>query len=346
MSTAREEAGRLLIVGIPGLELDAESRRILQRTRPGGVILFARNVGEAAALRELVHEVRRAVPRTLLYVDAEGGRVDRFRSLLGPGVSGRALAAAPPQLAERAGRWMGYGLRLFDCDVDLAPVVDLDVGEVGNALDERYLGADSRAVTARARAFLRGLHAAGVGGCIKHYPGLGAARADTHDTGAVVALDRAALAAALEPFRRLGRLAGAMMASHAGYPALDPSAKPAGLSPAIAATLLRRELRFRGVLFSDDLDMHALDEHGTLPQRAAAALAAGCDGLFVCQSLAAVPEIAERLARPALAQRRHEALERLDRYRRRIRASRRQTRGYRLETVRDRLAAVRAAAGE
>ncbi len=345
MASARREAGRLLIVGIPGPRLDAESRKILERAQPGGVILFARNVEEAEQVIELVGDLRRTVPRLMLYVDAEGGRVDRFKKLLGPGASAAALASAPAPLANRAGRWMGYGLRCMDCDVDLAPVVDVDVGEQGNALDDRYLGDTPSAIVARGRAFLRGLHSAGVGGCIKHYPGLGAASADTHHTGAEIVLSDEALAAALKPFRMLGRKAGAIMASHAVYPALDAAGHPAGLSPAISTRLLRYELGFHGVLFSDDLDMHALDAQGSLQRRAVTALKAGCDGLFVCQSLAATPKIVERLANPSLAQRRKQALARLEKYRLRIQRLRRGARRFSLETVRRRLAKVTAAAG-
>jgi len=344
LPTAHHQAGRLLIVGIPGPELDPDSREILKGAQPGGVILFARNVVDAEQVIELVGDLRATLPRLLVYVDAEGGRVDRFKTLLGPGPSGAALAASAPRLAERAGRWMGYALRSLACDVDLAPVVDLDVGEQGNALDERYLGSDPDAVVKRGRYFLRGLHSTGVGSCIKHFPGLGAARADTHDTGAEIVLDAQTFATALAPFQRLGDEAGAMMASHASYPGVDPTALPAGLSPAISTTLLRDQLGFGGVLFSDDLDMHALDSHGSLPQRAASALEAGCDGIFVCQTLAAAPGIVERLAHSSLAPRRRQAVARLETYRDHILTRRGGTRRYSVDSVRRHLAKVTAAA--
>ncbi len=340
MPTARQEAGRLLIVGIPRPQLDPESREILRRTQPGGVILFARNVEEVDQVLALAKDLRQMVPGVLLYVDAEGGRVDRFKSLLGPGASGAALAASPVPLAHRAGRWMGYGLRCLDCDVNLAPVVDLDLGEQGNALDGRYLGDDPSSVGARARAFLLGLHSSGVAGCIKHYPGLGAARADTHHVGAEIALSAEALAEGLKPFRRLGKLAKAMMASHAVYPGLDSEGLPAGMSRAISTQLLRHQLGFHGVLFSDDLDMHALDSVGSLEQRAVAALSAGCDGIFVCQSLAAAPKIVERLAAAPLAERRQQALVRLGKYRLHVQRLQSGIRRFSLDTVRRHLAKV------
>ena len=115
---------------------------------------------------------------------------------------------------------------------------------------------------ARGRAFLRGLHAAGVGGCLKHFPGLGGAGEDTHFRGSEIELGKRGLERDLEPFRALLPLAGAVLISHAIYPALDASGRPATLAPAIATGLLRRGLRFRGVALSDDLEMKALAHLG------------------------------------------------------------------------------------
>lgn len=306
------KAGRLLILGIPDKVLDEDTARQLADLQPGGVILLPRNVENEQQLRELVAAVRRAAPGVLLYLDAEGGRVDRLRDLVGPAPSGAALAASPPRVARAAGRWVGAALRCFDFDVDLAPVVDLDHGRAHNALDRRYLGTSPRAVVARARAFLDGLHRGGVGGCLKHFPGLGAAGQDTHDEGSAVHLSARQLERDLAPFVRLGEVAGSIMAGHASYPALDPQGRPATLSPALVTELLRRRLGFRGLLFSDDLDMKALESWGDLPERAAASLAAGCDGIFVCWSPQAAPAMAERLSAPRLAGRLAEALARVE----------------------------------
>jgi beta-N-acetylhexosaminidase len=339
--TAARRAAELLVVGIPGHALGREAERLLARLRPGGVILLPRNVESAPQLRELVAALRRTVPGALLYLDAEGGRVDRLRPLLGAAPGGAAMAARAPRFAARVGRWIGHGLRCFDFDVDLAPVVDLDRGRRDNALDGRYLGASPAAVTARARAFLAGLAAAGVGGCVKHFPGLGGAGEDTHLAGSEVGLDAGELAADLAPFAAVAPLAGAVMAGHASYPAFDPQRRPATLSPPIAGDLLRHRLGFDGLLLSDDLDMQALAPWGRPADRAEAALAAGCDLLCLCHSLAAAPEVAVRLEGPALAERRREALQRLDRYRRRLAALPRHRRTFTAATVRRRLAELR-----
>jgi beta-N-acetylhexosaminidase len=232
---------------------------------------------------------------------------------------------------------VAHSLRLFDLDVDFAPVVDLDRGEKDNALDDRYLGGRPADVTPRARAFLRGLHTGGAGGCLKHFPGLGGAAQDTHFKVSVVYVSLQALLADLDPFEALARLAGAVMVSHAIYPAYDDEKRPATLSPPILGGLLRGRLRFDGVAFSDDLDMKALDDWGDLPARSAACFAAGCDVLLVCQSLDALPEIVARLEAPALAERRQEAHRRLETYRQRLRT---------LRTARDYVAMMRSGPSE
>jgi beta-N-acetylhexosaminidase len=348
--------GPFVFVGIPGAALDDATSALLSRWQPGGIVLFRRNLETGAQVQELVGGLRRLLPEAVLAIDCEGGRVDRLRDLLGPSPAAELLARRPAAAAERAGRWMGRALRLFDLDLDFAPVVDLDCGASDNAVDGRYLGATSAAVTCRAGAFLRGLGAAGVGGCLKHFPGLGAAAADTHFHTAVVRLgiDRrpaggglpgapatletletsetsatsdpsaagtcrsAGLAPHLEPYGELLPEAGAVMVAHAVYPEIDALERPASLSPPVIGGLLRGRLGFDGLCFSDDLEMKALDEWGDLPVRAEASFAAGCDVVLACATLGALPEIAERLASPRHAARRGEAERRLTAFRRRL----------------------------
>lgn len=314
----RERIGELLILGISGTRLTPEEAAILGRVRPGGVILFRRNVEEAEQLGELVAEVREASPDTLLYCDAEGGDVDRLAGIVGAAPPGEALAQSPVGIARHAGRAVGESLRCFGFHVDFAPVVDLDRGMTGNALDSRYLGHDTEAVIARARSFLEGLHEAGVGGCLKHFPGLGPSRGDTHFEAGRVDADVDSLAEDLEPFSALGELAGAVMVAHAVYPALDPEERPATLSEPILGEILRNRLGFAGVAFSDDLEMKALDPWGSLEERAEATLVAGCDVLPLCHTSAAAERIVERLARPELEPRVESALARLATWRRHL----------------------------
>lgn len=310
--------GELLVLGVSGTEVTPEETEILRAVRPGGVILFRRNVEEEEQLRALVASILSASPGTLLYSDSEGGDVDRLAMIVGAAPPGEALAQAPVGVSRHAGRAVGESLRHFGFHVDYAPVVDLDHGQTGNALDSRYLGHDSHAVIERGRSFLEGLHEAGVGGCLKHFPGLGASRGDTHFEAGLVESDVESLAGDLEPFSALGELAGAVMVAHAAYPALDPERLPASLSPPIVQEVLRTRLDFRGVAHSDDLEMKALDAWGDLEERAERSLLAGCDVLPICHTPAAAPAIVERLSRPELVERVEEAAGRIAAYRRHL----------------------------
>jgi beta-N-acetylhexosaminidase len=310
-------AAEQVFVGLPGPELDRDVERLLRAHPPGGFVLFKRNLVTVEQVGQLVAALRRAAPRALLAVDAEGGRVDRLRDLVAPAPGASQLAALRPGVAYEAGFWIAQALARLGFDLDFAPVVDLDRSQHDNALDGRCLGATPEAVAARARAVLAGLHAGGIGGCLKHFPGLGGAGEDTHFGMSRIDLGSDELAADLAPFEDLADFAGAVMVSHAVYPAWDPDLRPATLSPPIVE-LLRRRLRFTGVAFADDLEMKALDSWGDLVERAVASFAAGCDVLPVCSSPAALPEIAERLAAPELAPRLASANRRLTGLRRRL----------------------------
>lgn len=298
------------------------------------MILFARNLTTLEALRELIDGIHEQAPEALMYLDAEGGRVDRLRALVAPAPAAGTLTTAAPSLAGSAGRWVGRALRACGFDADFAPVADLDRGERDNALDGRTFGTGARDVVPRARAFLDGLHAAGVGGCVKHFPGLGGAKRDTHREGAPIELDGDELKRDLAPFRALAARARAVMIAHASYPALDPSGRPATLSSAIATGLLRRELGFKGLSVSDDLEMHALSPWGNLAERTAAALVAGCDLLPICHDLEGAAEAARRLGARSLASRREQALRRAHAWRRHLLQLRKGRRVYGIGTIR------------
>jgi beta-N-acetylhexosaminidase len=315
--------GRVLFLGFEGKALTREERRLLARLKPAGVVLFTRNLGDAGEVDELVGNLRALLPGCLLAIDAEGGRVDRLKGIAGPSPAAAELALQPPPAALRAGRRMGALLRRFYFDLDFAPVVDLDYGLSGNALDRRTFGRTSRAVVARASAFARGLHREGVGSCIKHFPGLGAAPVDTHFGVARIELPRVNLAVALSPFTALFSLASSVMVSHAIYPGWGENELPASLSRTICNDLLRKQLGYRGSLVSDDLEMGALAEIGDLPAIGARALEAGCDGLLFCRRLDEAPGIATALARPKLRGRLDDAAKRVERLRRNLSVLRR-----------------------
>ncbi len=311
--------GSVLFLGVEGTALTVEEAKTLRWVRPAGIVLVTRNIEGESQLRHLVAELRAAVPQAILCLDAEGGRVDRLRKVVAPAPAAAELAHCRPATARRAGKLLGLALRQFDFDLDFAPVVDLDHGIAGNALDGRTFGSTPRQVTARAKAALQGLHDSGVGGCIKHFPGLGPATADTHLSGSHISSTRAKLDRDLTPFTELFPSAEATMVGHAIYPGWGEGILPSTLSPRISTGLLRKELKFRGYLFSDDLEMGALAEFGTLPEIGALALAAGCDGLLFCRRVDAAPEIAAALSRKVLRPRFEEAERRLGRLRANLR---------------------------
>jgi beta-N-acetylhexosaminidase len=312
------DASGLFGVGLSGPTLQAWERAILEEQPPSAVILFRRNLETADALARLVVEIRSLPGRPLLLLDQEGGPVDRLRDLAGPFPSFHAAARAG--LARSAGELAGRACAMLGFDVDLAPVVDRRLPGAGESvLGERAVAADPQEITEAGRQFLAGLHAHGVGGCLKHFPGLGRARFDTHHHLPVIAENPLELEADLRPFRVLHELAGAVMVSHA---AGEPDGMPASLSREVATRLLREAVGFEGVTLSDDLEMGALAKFGGLPERASAAANAGCDLVFVCSRIEEYAACVEAVRRTVPEERRAEALRRVEAYRARLRALR------------------------
>lgn len=295
-------------MGLGGTALTAAERRILAASPPCGVILFRRNIESAEQVRELIASVR-ALGARLLFLDQEGGPVDRLRDLIGPSPS-FARAAAAGQ-ARGAGALAGAALAALDVDVDLAPVVDRAMPAAGaDVLGERCASDDAGAVIRAAAEFVAGLHDEGVGACLKHFPGLGRARLDTHEELPVIPEDRHQEALDLAPFDALMTGVRAVMISHAA----DPEGRPSSLSFERATVLLRDILGFEGAAFSDDLEMGALSAFGTLPERSAKASAAGCDLLFVCKEIDAYPDCVAAVETAVAPERRAEAAARLEEY--------------------------------
>jgi beta-N-acetylhexosaminidase len=285
-----ELAGQLLVVGFEGTELPAELRAVLSAGERAGVILFRRNLKPGLSglvelqglCRQLAESASPALP-PLITIDEEGGRVARLHppALRLPPM--RSIAAlADRALLERVGALMGAELACLGLTMNFAPVVDVDTNPANPVIGDRAFSRDPVEVAECAAAYLRGLRAGGVQSCLKHFPGHGDTLLDSHLALPTVAHDRARLEAVeLLPFRRLAPLADSMMTAHVVYPALDAE-RAATLSPRISSDLLRGELAFEGVLFSDDLEMQALAGHAAPEESAPIAILAGCDVLLVC----------------------------------------------------------------
>jgi beta-N-acetylhexosaminidase len=285
----RRTVAQLFMVPLPGAALDRASRSFLAEHPPGGVVLFKRNVRTAAQLRRLtgaLHELGSGL-RPLVALDHEGGRVHRLPAPFTHFPPAAVVGARnDARLAQAVGHAMGRELRAAGIDLDFAPVLDVCSNPRNRVIGDRAFGSAPERVARLGIALARGLARAGVLACGKHFPGHGASVGDSHFVLPRVRRSRRALAAAdLVPFvRAIAAGIPALMTAHVVYPALDPR-RPATLSPVICQDLLRRRLGFRGVLFSDDLEMNAVASRMTPAERAVRALLAGCDMLLVCQSI-------------------------------------------------------------
>lgn len=294
-----------LMVDLRGTRLEAGEREVLAHPMVGGVILFTRNYESPAQLRglvEAVHGLRH--PRLLVGVDHEGGPVQRFREgftrLPAAAVIGERYdtdRAQALRLAEDTGWLMAAELRAAGVDFSFAPVLDLGRG-VSQVIGERAFHRDPEAVAALARAWVRGMHAAGMAAVGKHFPGHGSVEADSHHALPVDPRPYAEIEALdLLPFRRLAReeLAG-IMPAHVVYSAVDQ--QPAGFSAFWLQRVLRERLGFQGTIFSDDICMEGAAGAGSHLDRAEAALEAGCDMVLVCNDPEAAARVVEGLRRP------------------------------------------------
>jgi beta-N-acetylhexosaminidase len=294
----RQLAGQLVVVGFEGCEAPLELCRACEAGERAGVVLFRRNLGPGLAglgdAQRLCARLLALCPAELpplVAIDEEGGRVAR----LGPPAlrlppMRRLAEAGDLDLIERSAAALGRELACLGVTMNFAPVVDVDTNPDNPIIGDRAFSRDPARVVEFASAYLRGLAAGGVAGCLKHYPGHGDTLLDSHLALPTVTHDRGRLEAVeLVPFRRLARQVESMMTAHVVYPALDPSC-PATLSSRIASDLLRGEIGFEGVLFSDDLEMQAIQGHGSVGAAAVAAIRAGCDLLLVCSRAEAQAE--------------------------------------------------------
>lgn len=277
------------MLDLEGIELNAVEREMLQHPQTGGVILFSRNyesLEQLTALVEAIHAVRD--PHLLVAVDHEGGRVQRFReefTRLPPAaaIGGRYDEdhRQGRELAERLGWLMAAELRAIGIDFSFAPVLDLNHG-VSGVIGDRAFHSDFEAVAVLGRAYIRGMRTAGMEAVGKHFPGHGGVRGDSH---LMLPEDERSfdciLATDMQPFARLadGELAG-IMPAHVRYVQIDKL--PAGFSRYWLRGVLRERLGFQGAIFSDDLSMAGAEFAGDYPDRAKAAMDAGCDMVLVC----------------------------------------------------------------
>ena len=294
------DVGQLLLVGIPGPVLDAETAAMLRRVQAGGFILFGRNIQSPEQVRRLVDDLRDlSAVEPVITIDQEGGRVSRLR-LIGeePPNAQQLRDRGSAALVRRHGELTARLLRLFGFNLDLCPVLDISFDDqADNSLRGRCYGRSVAEVIALAGEFNDALRAGGILSCGKHFPGYSMAGEDPHHGFPLVNRSLAEMEAhELAVFRHFVPLVDSMMIGHVHYASLDDQVRPASLSPALITDLLRGAMGFRGLVMTDDLDMGAILNTGSFDDVLGLALAAGNDLLMICHRF----ELLER-ARTVLA---------------------------------------------
>lgn len=302
---AEREVGQLFMVGMPGPHLDEATDHLIREGRVGGIILFSRNIEDPLQLAALCRDLQataseRQDPPLFLAVDQEGGRVARlkepFRSF--PGNAAVGMDEAPVKKAIEFATVTSREMGMVGLNMNLAPVVDVQRGEIEKHLAGRSFGEDPELVAFLGRTVVKHLQKNGIMAVAKHFPGLGRADVDPHfhlpkiniGPGELERVNFPPFAAAIEE-----GVCG-IMTSHAIYPALDPE-KPATLSPMVLTKVLRERMGFRGLTITDDLEMGAIAEDWSVAEGALTSFQAGADILLICKDQGHVRESLDRMQR-------------------------------------------------
>jgi beta-N-acetylhexosaminidase len=294
-----EQIGQFLFIGLPGPELDAETRALVEEVQPGGIIIFGRNVACPEQLRSLLDGIRELIPTAPLFgIDQEGGLVDRLRRIFEPMPSARTIRQHGDLAAARAlGKITGEVLRMLGFNINFAPVMSImtdDRDLLSNGLYSRSFGRSPGEVLGYSTVYMRGLQGAGCLGCLKHFPGIGAGEVDSHEEMPVVQLTHDDLIAQdlapyIELFQRRDDRVRCVMVSHGGFPNIDIKEEitggllePASLNYNIVTKLLREELGYKHLVVTDDLEMGAIARHCEIEDAVVRAALAGEDMLLIC----------------------------------------------------------------
>jgi len=285
--TIRQAVGSLLVVGVTGPELTGLERAWLKLVRPSGIILFRRNIVDAAQTRALLTEATAySSEASLRCVDIEGGTVDRLRDAVAPMPSAQAVSATnQPELMRLHGELIARETLAFGFNTTLAPVLDLAHADSAGVMGTRSASANPEGVVRYAREFLSGLAAHSVAGCGKHFPGLGGGTLDSHlETPTIHRTWAEMWKQDLAPFRESAAKLPMIMVSHAAYPNTRGGCNPATASPFWITSVLQKKIGYRGLIFSDDMEMGGILKFLPIEQAAVAALRAGIHMMEICHS--------------------------------------------------------------
>lgn len=287
MLMSRDKIGQLFMVGFDGTTVSADLAAFIKEYKPGGVILFSRNLESTEQIVDLTNELQRCSPHSplLISIDQEGGRVSRLPkefTIFPPcEVLGRCNSL---ELAYAAAATTAKELRAVGINMNMSPVLDVNSNPANPVIGDRAFGSDPAVVCELAVPTVGGLQDNGVVACGKHFPGHGDTTVDSHKELPLVAASRERLERIeLPPFRHaVARGVATMMTAHVLYSALDDQ-RPATLSPAIIGSLLRKELQYDGVVLTDDLEMHAIIDHYGIEEATVQSILAGCDMPLICK---------------------------------------------------------------
>ena len=296
--------GQLLLLGVPGTEIDAEYADFIRRIQPGGFILFGRNIQTPSQLRRLTDQLRELSEiEPIITIDQEGGRVSRLKLLGNEPPNARQLRdKGDLTLIERHGELTGNLLRLFGFNLDLCPVLDIAFDdEADNSLRGRCYGTTADQVIEMAHTFNRALQSTGILSCGKHFPGYSSASSDPHHELSALPRPRTELEThELKVFRKFAApgpdSVDSMMIGHIAFAELTTSGLPASLDPEVTTKLLREEMGFSGLVMTDDLDMGAILNHYGFDEMIRLGLAAGNDLLMICHRMELAEQAAKLLA--------------------------------------------------
>jgi beta-N-acetylhexosaminidase len=287
-----DSVGQLIMTGVPGKELDAETARLFRRVQPGAYIIFGRNLASATQLRKLIDDLRDLSDiEPIITIDQEGGRVSRLRRIGNEPPNAQQLRDKNDiDLIRRHGDITGRLLRLFGFNLDLCPVLDISFNDgAENSLHGRCYGKDVQQVVRNAGAFNQAMRGQGIASCGKHFPGYSAATSDAHFQLPRIDRTREELDHnELAVFRGFVRDVDSMMICHGWYPCFESEPTPATVSRRIVTELLRDEFGFDGLIMTDDLDMGAILTGYRLDDTIRLCLEAGNDITMLCHR---VPEI-------------------------------------------------------
>lgn len=284
------------MLDLEGTELSAVEKELLKHPIIGGVILFTRNYESTAQLAALVKSIRASTSNDILIsVDHEGGRVQRFRSEFTelPPIASLAESADAENQAYAHAWLMSAEIRAMDIDFSFAPVLDINFGK-SEVIGDRSFNRDPAIISTLASEYIKGMREAGMASTGKHFPGHGGVEADSHLEIPIDTREKEIIwEEDIVPFKALiAQGLDAVMPAHVIYEAIDKN--PAGFSTYWLQQVLRDELAFDGVIFSDDLTMEGASVMGGYPERAEAAMTAGCDMILVCNNRQGALEVIDK----------------------------------------------------